>query len=671
MIKRIDTATKPAVYPTWDSDLQTWLNAHNAPLLDYQKNAINSFIIGLKADGLWNKIGAFYILKRVMPNDNTNYWKYNLKNPNQYTLSFTCNNATVDRLWKRVTTSEQYYLYASTGYIFTSGQRNNKHLMIFTNAVLEVPVIINAAYTSEIKQTSVANGVLDSIGTRSSIAFPGDIDKFRLSLSDNNNINIEFTAPGFHCGSRLNANAVSAVRNGVIVMDEVASASVAAENGQEIIIGGTYTEDYVSMGDGLTQAEMLLYNTRVSALDVAFYNMELEADYYGNDKTFLLAKMRTYNSADVDIKRLEINNVPLYLLGQRNSIKVAVPTFGGDDFYVSVDCGVNWTRKRWIYDNLHYASNVVFMYIFDDGSIIFATKYNKLWKTTDYFTTVTEIVLQNIDGSPYVYHTPISASYPGNYFRIWNIAPPMYVNSSEILVWGNWCNYDFGASPVNVYYYDGTNVKVVYTFGQYWRDNGTAAGSGTTGNLLGDAGNPIAVLHVHCVTQNPDDNSFWVATGEDGANARWMKGVYDDDLDTWTWTSEAQGDVAGPGVRCGAFWWRDGYIYFVSDAYQSGHSGIWKLPEADIGLDINTHGTLIHPIPLDSGPTMISGNEIICSRVGGATDRSIYYSKNSGVQWYKIIPYVLAYNVKPGRWFYKDTNGYFAFGNSFLMKVDI
>lgn len=661
--------------PVYDMDVQAYFQAHGAPFRPQQKVAINNFVLGLKADGLWDEIHAFYLLKQVLPNDTIPYWVYNLKDPRNsdeaYRLKYYNNNGIiVDRKHQPVYYTDEYITWANTNYVFTSANRSDKHLMVYTFANPLDPMSYNNNWGYQIGQRTIQNGALDAIAQRNRIS---DLDahKLRVFLSDNNNSNIEYLGYGCHIASRINSTTVSASHNGVIVMDNVASNVVEAENGTPILIDyangqwSYYTNHFASIGAGLTQSQMLAYDGRIQALNAAFKNEELEGNYYGLDFRGKYL-MKNYNSGAIEIKRAEIDGFPIHIIAQRDGIKVALgqSAYGasGDEFFVSIDTGRTWTKRRFAPDDKSYASLARTMHIFKHGEIIFSTKNNKLWRSEDFMETITEVVLQNADGTPYVYHTPVNALYPGTYFTRWGSSRSGQVNGVEMFIWTNWGQSTFepqGANPTNVYYsYGGDSVKIAYTYGYGpQRDNGTAAGSTTTGNFLGDPNNTISVFHGHNVDFNPIDTSFWAHTGEEGAHARWMRGKYNPVTDTWTWESVARGDVNGHFMRAASIWWKNDSLNWVSDAYQSGSTGIWR------ARDVNdlANARVIHPIAGDAGNTLAWGDTIVSGRASASQDRTIYYSNNGGQKWFQFTPYVQYLGWKSSGWLYPDADGWFAY----------
>jgi hypothetical protein len=665
--------------PLYDSDAQAWFDATEADFKPYQKIAVNNFVIGLKADGLWDKITAFYLLKDVMRNNYSPYWKYNLKDPRDldeaYRLTYINNNATVVKRYLPAYLPDNYYTFANTHFVFTEDYRTSKHLMFYNSTTDSAVIGGGNDYNCEIGESSVQNGVINALSSTDMIDVSDPVG-IRYYLGEN--IGNQYDPPKYtktHILSRTDADYVTLIRENEILVDNGVAPIVNADNGTPIYLyagrGKRAKHDiwFASIGYGFTKSEMLAYSTRIQELAAKFVDLEYSADqFYIDATTGFPGEFETYENDFVSIKKLTANGLPLRLLAQRDSIKIG--TVAGEaivnpfpnDFYISSDNGKTWGVRRWT-NGTTYPGLARTFHIFENHKIIFSTIDNRLWKSDDLLQTITEVTLQNADGTPYVYHTPVNPLYPGNYFNRWTISETGFINGVEMFIWGNWGNgiESKGASPTNIYYsYGGDSVKVAYVFGQGWRDNGTAAGSATSGTPLGDPLNPVAVYHAHSVTYNQIDTSFWCSTGEEGAAARWMRGKYDAATDSWTWESRARGDVNGAHVRSSGLWFRGDSTYWVSDAYQSGYSGIFRIKNDDV-MNL-TNSTIIHPIVGDAGSSLTWGDTIVSGRAAASADRTIYYSNNGGRKWYVITPYPQKYSIKSSPWFYPDSDGWFAFG---------
>jgi len=670
--------TEPSTY---DVDAQAYFDATGAPFYPGNKIAINNFIIGCKSDGIWSSIHAFYLLKKVFVADQTPYWKYNLKDPRDldtaYRLTFVNSNSVpVDQRYQTETYSSQYYTYANTHYIFSAQNRSNKHLMSYTYDSWGIRVPSFVGYS--IGQYAVANGAFDGIAGEDRID-AGNTERTIVFLSDNNNTNVSMLQTGRYISSRINSTQISAMHNGALFLDNAASNQVEAENGLPILIdygrGKFFTEAtyFASMGAGLSQSQMAAYDARLATLNTQFKDEEIEYNVYTHEYTdYIQAPIRKeYSSADVTVSRVETQDgISIHICAQRDSIKVGILAYSAyapsDRIYWTTDNGVTWVNRPWTVDDETDASLIRTFHIFRDGKMIFSTRNNRLWKSNDTLQTITEVFLQNADGSNYTFHTPINPLYPGQYFSRWGIAESGQVNGVEMFMWGNWGNTTFepqGANPTNVYYsYGGDSVKVAYSYGQYplYRDNGAASES-TSGNLVGDPNNDsIFAYHVHNVCFNQTDTSFWAITGEVDSLTNWMRGKYNPITDTWAWQLMARGDYSHqePWVRASALWWKHDSLYWISDAYQGTYGGILRIKDTDDFANV----VRVHPIQYDAGNTLAWGDTIVSGRAAAAANRTTIISTDGGRSWheygFKVLP---AESIKVSGWLYPDASGRFVF----------
>ena len=256
---------------------------------------------------------------------------------------------------------------------------------------------------------------------------------------------------------------------------------------------------------------------------------------------------------------------------------------GYNQMRYSDDKGQTWTNYTFA-----NAGQVGFGYIWDNGNISFAT-YNKVYFSNNGLTTVSELTIKDTDGvTDYVPHTPVSGTYPGEYFRVQQYPQKQYIGTDQVLIVGNYANVQGGAAPVNVYHFfnNGANVKLAYKFGQnpYYRDDGTVDG-GTTGTLLGDVGNTEWCRHIHIIQQDPDTGTFYMCTGDSDRTeqneVKWFTGTYNTGTGAWTWTKIYEGADVNRMKAIGLVF-VDGYIWWGSDDTFGADYGIYRCAKADI-----------------------------------------------------------------------------------------
>lgn len=253
--------------------------------------------------------------------------------------------------------------------------------------------------------------------------------------------------------------------------------------------------------------------------------------------------------------------------------------------FFSDNYGKTWkNRVNW---GTQYTSSPVynrfvdFAYIFSDGTLIFACS-NTMYRSTDQLATTPTAVtdIQNPDGSSFVFHTPSNATRPGNYFKMPIAGQTNHVNINgvEMLVWNNYCNQSYlnGAAPVTCWYTvnNGETIKAFYRFGQNtnFRDNGTQGG-GTSGTLLGDAGNAIITHHGHGIHWQEGTNDFYFGTGDYdtrlspyGNEIHVFRATYDTDLDEWTVTRIISNVLENNRFKLSGILSDGDNLYFGSDA---------------------------------------------------------------------------------------------------------
>ena len=271
--------------------------------------------------------------------------------------------------------------------------------------------------------------------------------------------------------------------------------------------------------------------------------------------------------------------------------------FADGTISLSEDNGRTWPHSIAFPD----AEQITFSCILKNGNLLFSTG-SKLYLSTDSLKTYKPITVKDARGADYTPHTPQNADHPGWYFHTLDGVHAWDVNGVEMLVWGNYCNVLGGAVPVNIYYStdNGQTVKIAYAFGQnpYYRDNGSAGG-GSTGTLLGDAGNPVICRHVHCVAYNPAENAFYACTGDrttpEGHECHWLRGTYDAKKDKWRWKVIVS-DESNSRYKSGGINFVDGKLYWVADANgpKPHDRGIFRCAPADIA-NPKAHTMLFNP----------------------------------------------------------------------------
>ena len=160
-------------------------------------------------------------------------------------------------------------------------------------------------------------------------------------------------------------NHVTLIRENEILVDNGVAPIVDADNGTPIYLYGAKGEYTLhdlwlaSIGYGFTKSEMQDYVSRIQDFVVDFKNYELDASAYGADiPTGMPIGFDTYENDFISVKRVTANGLPLFLLAQRDSIKIgyvagyAATNPFPNDFYISSDNGENMGSKemdKWNY----------------------------------------------------------------------------------------------------------------------------------------------------------------------------------------------------------------------------------------------------------------------------------------------------------------------------------
>lgn len=337
--------------------------------------------------------------------------------------------------------------------------------------------------------------------------------------------------------------------------------------------------------------------------------------------------------------------------------------FGFDDarIYLSEDNGRTWARGAAFPD----AANITFSCLLENGNILFATR-ERLFLSTDDLETHREIVVKDRDGGDYRPHDARDPDQPGWYFHSLDGVHTWEIDGREMLVWGNYCNVLGGPVPVNIYYSTdgGETVKLAYSFGRnpHFQEEGTPPES-----FLGNPDNPVICRHVHGVTYNPADRSFYACTGDInrgyGDECHWLKGSYDADADRWEWSVLISVD-ANSRYKSGGINFVDGQLYWAADANgpkrpdEAYDRGIFRCDPADLA-DPSKHARLFDA-QFEMANMIIQDGVILAGHCAPASTfkTGIAFSPDLGQTW---VEYDLAEfgPRSPARFQPKNSDGWF------------
>lgn len=305
---------------------------------------------------------------------------------------------------------------------------------------------------------------------------------------------------------------------------------------------------------------------------------------------------------------------------------------------LSEDNGKTWPHSA----DFEEAEKIVFSCILGNGNIVFATMH-RIFVSTDNLKTYRERIVKDTDGSDYIPHTPVNPTLTGDYFYALDGVNTYDVKGNEFLIWGNYCNVRRGAVPVNIYYStdQGETIKIAYSFGQNPAFQQPGA---EPEDYLGNPDNPVVCRHIHSVTYNPAEDAFYACSGDidrdngKGKECHWLRGVYDENDDSWDWKIVVSSD-ANSRFKSGGMNFVDGKIYWVADANgpktirEVYDRGVFRTTPENIP-DKEKH-ELIYPAEYEIAVMTIEEPFIVIPKYGNAdpVDCGILFSPDLGKTW--------------------------------------
>lgn len=243
-----------AIGVSFDSDAQAYINAV-ATLTAAQQTAINDLVVQLKEDGIYTKMHAIY----PVLGGTASAHKFNLINPVDTDAGF--------RL-----TFTGGITHASTGMLGngTNGFAD-AHYIPSADAVSQNDGHISYYSQDDVNLTQVELGCDDAGSDYLMEIRTSGTSHMRI----NNNALTTFAdadSLGFYIVSRVASDDIKCNKNGVEVMDETTASEVLpttevyllAWNDEPAIFFSTKECAFASIGEGLTPAEMVLFNTAVA-----------------------------------------------------------------------------------------------------------------------------------------------------------------------------------------------------------------------------------------------------------------------------------------------------------------------------------------------------------------------------------------------------------------------
>lgn len=246
------------ITPVYDPDAQAYFNANTTITSAADKNAINTFYLGLKSDGVYTKIKAMYLP----------IWgsaaacKWNLVNP--------------------LDTNAAFRLIFTTGWTFSSSGMTPLNAYSDTFLIPSIILTLNSAHISYYSRTS-ASGSYDmgsqivgaglTLGIRDAGYTFIRVNTYGAG-TESNILNAD--GKGFYQANRNLSNIQSIIKNNTINNFSVNSVSRPTNNifigaiNNPIIYYGNKQCSFASIGDGLTDTEASNFYTRVNTLMTYF-----------------------------------------------------------------------------------------------------------------------------------------------------------------------------------------------------------------------------------------------------------------------------------------------------------------------------------------------------------------------------------------------------------------
>jgi hypothetical protein len=246
---------RQVVVPTVsDPDAQAFLI--NAVITDpTQATAINNLVVGLKADGLWDKMKAIY----PFVGGTASTHKYNLKDPRDLDAA--------------------YRLVFSGGWTHDANGATPNGVNGYANTYLSPlsALSTSSAHLSYYSRTNVNQASYDlSAGQHYSLLLYQNTFYVNLETSGQYNATQVLTnTTGYYIGSRINNTNVNGYRNGIKTINNIAQNSTLSA--QPLFLAATNSGQYfsskqvafTSIGDGLTDIDATNLYNRVNTYQVA------------------------------------------------------------------------------------------------------------------------------------------------------------------------------------------------------------------------------------------------------------------------------------------------------------------------------------------------------------------------------------------------------------------
>lgn len=253
-----------AAAPVYDTDAQAYFNANTAITSDADKNAINTFYLGLKSDGIYSKIKAMYLPLWSTATNN----KWNLINPVDSNAAFRLTFSTGWTHSSSGMTPNGTSAFADTFLIpnnSLTANTNQFSLYVRTNQTTNAVPIGSFADVNRLNQLNVSTG-------SGFVYYSGSLSTEVLSTL--------IDSKGFFIGTTRASNDRKTFRNGI--QQQINTTNVSTNYSiYKMYIGArntagsaaNYTTQQISfssIGNGLTDTESINFSNRVNTLMTYF-----------------------------------------------------------------------------------------------------------------------------------------------------------------------------------------------------------------------------------------------------------------------------------------------------------------------------------------------------------------------------------------------------------------
>lgn len=259
--------------PVYDADAQAYFNANTTITSTADKNAINTFYLGLKSDGIYTKIVAMYLPIWGSPAS----CKWNLVNPLDtdaaYRLTFSVGGITYTSGGLQGNGTTGYADTKLTPSVHMPTSLNNMHISVYSRTnVGDANIDIGSYFLSGVSQYLIFY-----------LRVPSNLFYGLVNVNQNNigTANVSNTdSRGFFIGNRTASNVLNGFRNGTKILNSTTPSGViqnvktfllAANNaGASALNYSTRQNCFFSIGYGLTDTEATNFTNRVNTLMTYF-----------------------------------------------------------------------------------------------------------------------------------------------------------------------------------------------------------------------------------------------------------------------------------------------------------------------------------------------------------------------------------------------------------------